>query len=96
MLWHQHITTTQTYLSATNEDLRKTQVLLQQARLEEECYMKNNWYSNPQWWYIGREELSPMPENIIVKDPNLFESIRNNQFLPNVQRGYWRGVHNFV
>jgi len=34
LLGHKHITTTQTYLTATNEDLKRTQLLL---RGVEEC-----------------------------------------------------------
>ena len=58
---HQHITTTQTYLTATNSDLKKTQGLLKYARGVEEI----------------EEELTPMPEQIIIKDKNLFNQFRN-------------------
>ena len=58
---HQHITTTQTYLTATNSDLKKTQSLLKYARGVEEI----------------EEELTPMPEQIIIKDKNLFNQFRN-------------------
>ena len=63
LLGHQHITTTQTYLSATNNDLKKTQNLLRAVRLEEQGSYE--------------EELSPMPENLIIKDRNLYEKMKS-------------------
>lgn len=77
LLGHQHITTTQTYLSATNTDLRKTQSLLQTARLEEESM-------------IQEEEYMPMPESIIIRDRNLFNQM--NKAHPFVEQWYGRGV----
>ena len=62
LLGHQHITTTQTYLSATNQDLKKTQNLLQTSRAEQ---------------YMEEEQLDPMPENIIIKDQNILNQFRN-------------------
>ena len=79
LLGHQHITTTQTYLSATNTDLKKTQRLLQAAVIEEES--------------LQEEKLMPMPENVIIKDPNLFERIRR-QTMP-IQQQFERGVSSF-
>ena len=76
LLGHQHITTTQTYLSATNTDLKKTQSLLQVVSKEQESI---------------EEELMPMPENVIIKDPNLFDRIRR-QTMPNFQQWFGRGV----
>ena len=76
VLGHQHITTTQTYLSATNTDLKKTQSLLQVVSKEQESI---------------EEELMPMPENVIIKDPNLFDRIRR-QTMPNFQQWFGRGV----
>lgn len=81
LLGHQHITTTQTYLSATNNDLKKTQALLQQAVVEEEG--------------MYEEKLMPMPENIIIKDRNLFEQLRNNFIQPNFQQDFRRGVSSY-
>jgi hypothetical protein len=39
------------------------------------------------------EKLMPMPENVIIKDPNLFERIRR-QTMP-IQQGFERGVSSF-
>ncbi len=94
LLGHQHISTTQTYLSATNEDLRKTQYLLQQG-------------SNRSL----EENLMPMPENVIIKDSNLFDKFRNsvywignqinnwfqqiNNWMNWFQQWFWRGVANY-
>ena len=78
LLGHQYITTTQTYLSATNNDLRKTQNLLQSAARAEQLY-------------IEEEELMPMPENVIIKDKNLFDKFKR-QTMPNFQQGFGRGV----
>ena len=72
MLGHKHITTTQTYLSATNNDLKKTQKLLHTVRGVEE------------------EQLTPMPENVIVNN-NLFTQYQR-QMTPNFQTGFGRGV----
>ena len=80
LLGHQHITTTQTYLSATNSDLKKTQCLLKNATIEEES--------------LQEEKLMPMPENVIIKDPNLFDRIRR-QTIPSFQQGFERGVSSF-
>ena len=79
LLGHQHITTTQTYLSATNTDLKKTQSLLQVVSKEQESI---------------EEELIPMSENVIIKDPNLFDRIRR-QTMPNFQQWFGRGVSSF-
>lgn len=57
----QYMITTQTYLILTNSDLEKTQSLLKYARGVEE----------------HEEELTPMPERIIIKDKNLFNQFRN-------------------
>ncbi len=78
LLGHKYITTTQTYLSATNDDLRKTQNLLQAARAVE-----------------YEEQLMPMPENVIIKDPNLFDQFRR-QTISNFQQGLGRGVPSYV
>ena len=74
LLWHQNITTTQTYLTATNRDLRETQKLL-----------LGNW-RGVDWL---EEPLSPMPENIIVKDNALFNQFRNwfSIFQNQIERG---------
>lgn len=72
LLGHKYITTTQTYLSATNNDLKKTQKLLQSVRGVEE------------------EQLTPMPENVIVNN-NLFNQYQR-QMIPNFQMGFGRGV----
>ncbi len=76
LLGHQHITTTQTYLSATNNDLKKTQNLLKEARLEEES--------------MYNEELMPMPENVIIKDKSMYDKMK--AAFPFVERGFSRGV----
>ena len=76
LLGHQHITTTQTYLSATNTDLKKTQNLLKEARLEEES--------------MYNEELMPMPENVIIKDKSMYDKMK--AAFPFVERGFSRGV----
>lgn len=76
LLGHQHITTTQTYLSATNNDLKKTQNLLRAVKLEEQSSYE--------------EELSPMPENIIIKDRNLYEKMKSAY--PFWDSGVSRGV----
>ena len=83
LLWHQHITTTQTYLSATNKDLKKTQNLLQSARLAEQM--------------MEDEELDPMPENILIKDPNVLNQLKNriSGLQANFQNPYGRGVPNY-
>jgi len=80
LLGHQHITTTQTYLSATNNDLKKTQALLQQSVVEEESY---------------EEKLMPMPENIIIKDKNLFEQFKNQWVFQSFQQQIGRGVPSY-
>ena len=59
--------------------MKKTQSLLQTARIEEESMME--------------EKLMPMSENVIIKDPNLFERIRR-QTMP-IQQGFERGVSSF-
>jgi len=58
--------------------LKKTQSLLQVVSKEQESI---------------EEELMPMPENVIIKDPNLFERIRR-QTMP-IQHGFERGVSSF-
>ena len=68
LLWHQYITTTQTYLSATNNDLKKTQNLLKSARLAEQ----------------EMEELTPMPWQIIIKDSRLFDQFTTRNVYPNL------------
>ena len=78
LLGHQHITTTQTYLTATNSDLKKTQGLLKYARGVEDF----------------EEELTPMPEQIIIKDKNLFNQFRNP--IPSFQQWFGRGVSNYL
>ena len=84
LLWHQHIATTQTYLSATNKDLKKTQSLLQAARFADKQFMEE-------------EQLEPMPEQFIIKDPNLLNQFRN--LIPGLQRNiqsqFGRGVPNY-
>ena len=78
LLGHQHITTTQTYLTATNSDLKKTQSLLKYASGVEEI----------------EKELTPMPEQIIIKDKNLFNQFRNP--IPSFQQWFGRGVSNYL
>ena len=74
LLWHEHISTTQTYLSATNLDLKKTQTLLKDVRGVEQL----------------EEQLDPMPEQFVIKDPNLFEMFRKK--VTSVQWWFGRGV----
>lgn len=72
MLGHKNISTTQTYLSATNTDLKRTQQLLVRG--------------------VEEEELSLMPENIVV-NKNLFNEYKK-EFVPNLQMGLGKGVPN--
>lgn len=58
LLWHSSIQTTQTYLTATNRDLRETQKLL-----------LNNW-RGVDWL---EEPLEPIPESFVINDPKLIE-----------------------
>ena len=82
LLGHQYITTTQTYLSATNSDLKNTQSLLLNQKLSGD------------FW--GNERLVPMPENVIIKDKSLFDRFRNSaSAVPNQEyfsTGFERGV----
>ena len=62
MLGHRHITTTQTYLSATNNDLRKTQRLLQDVRAVEEeelTPMPENVIVNQDLFYQYQKQMTP-------------------------------------
>jgi hypothetical protein len=54
------------YLTATNNDLKRTQNLLHNSVPEE----------------FKVEELSPIPESIVFKDRNLFDAFMKSQMLP--------------
>ena len=75
LLWHASIQTTQTYLSATNRDLRETQKLL----------LKN--WRGVEWL---EEELEPIPESYVIKDPILIDEFRSR--MPSFQQEFRRGV----
>ena len=66
LLWHASVSTTQMYLTATNNDLKRTQNLLHNSVPEE----------------FKVEELSPIPESIVFKDRNLFDAFMKSQMLP--------------
>ena len=67
------------YLTATNNDLKKTQQLLNSAQIEEgERYVE--------------EQLEPMPESIIIPDKSLFELIQQQRQQALLRGMYGRGV----
>lgn len=75
LLWHASIQTTQTYLSATNLDLWKTQRLL----------LKN--WRGVEWL---EEQLDPLPESYVIKDPILIDEFRSR--MPSFAWQFGRGV----
>lgn len=67
LLGHASVSTTQTYLTATNNDLRRTQSLLQRPAPEE----------------FNEERLMPMPESFVFKDRGLFDAFMRSCQTPN-------------
>ena len=81
LLWHSSVTTTQMYFTATNNDLKKTQQLLNSAQIEEQEYIE--------------EQLEPMPESIIIPDKWLFELIQKQRQQALLKGMYGRGVSSY-
>ena len=63
LLGHKSISTTQTYLTATNNDLRKTQSLLREPGFQEQGSYD--------------EDLFQMPESIVLKDKSEYDKMMN-------------------
>lgn len=69
------------YFTATNNDLKKTQQLLNSAQIEEQEYIE--------------EQLEPMPESIIIPDKWLFELIQKQRQQALLKGIYRRGVSSY-